>query len=41
MGHAAESVGHSAIVDQHSQHLVDLAGQELEGLCMAQSSAGH
>ena len=42
MGHVAEGVDCSAIVgDPSSQALVDLAVQELEGLCMVQSSADH
>jgi hypothetical protein len=41
VGHAAGGVDHSAIVDRSSQHLVDLAGQEPEGLCMVQNSAVH
>jgi hypothetical protein len=41
VGHAAERVDCSAIVDPSSQHLVDLVGQELEDLCMGQGSAGH
>lgn len=40
-GHAAEGVDRSAIVDRSSQHLVDLAGQGLEDLCMVQNSAAH
>jgi hypothetical protein len=40
-GHAAERVDRSAIVGPSSQHLVDLAGQELEDLCTVQDSAGH
>ena len=41
MGHVAEDVGCSAIADPSSLHLVDLVAQELEGLCMVQSSADH
>jgi hypothetical protein len=41
VGHAAESVDRSATVDPSSQHLVDLAGRELEDLYMVQDSAGH
>jgi hypothetical protein len=40
-GHAAEGDDRSAIVDQSSQHLVDLADQELEGLYMVQHSDVH
>jgi hypothetical protein len=43
-GHAAESVDRSATADPSShlhQGLVDLAGQELEDLCMVQNFADH